>query len=113
MFIRSARKSGVRPVEAVPGLDIGEDEPWTLPSASVKSPAFLFFEEGRTEVECSGLPSARPVAAIPTVLEATSWDIVSEVFHDGKLCTVESLLQESRSRAVQKSKVLQWTMRDP
>jgi hypothetical protein len=60
-------------VELVPGRETGEDEPGTLLPTSARSPAFLFFEEGRKGVECSGLPSARPAAAIPTVLDATSY----------------------------------------
>lgn len=41
------------------------------------SPAFLFFELGRAWVECSGFPKARPAAATPTVLVATSCGTVS------------------------------------
>jgi hypothetical protein len=59
-------------VELVPGRDIEEDEPGTLLPTSARSPAFLFFDEGRTEEERSGRPSARPAAATPTVLDATS-----------------------------------------
>ena len=66
------RLTGVITVEVVPGREIGEDEPGTLLPTSATSPAFLFFEEGRTGVERSGLPSARPAAATPTVLDATS-----------------------------------------
>lgn len=71
-------------VELVPGREIGEDEPGTLLPTSARSPAFLFFEEGRTEAARSGLPSARPAAAMPTVLDATSYIdfsiIVSSLF---------------------------------
>ena len=35
---------------------------------------FLFFDEGLGDVDRSGLPSAKPTAAIPTVLDATSCD---------------------------------------
>ena len=80
MDVWKGRLLGVITVELVPGLDIGEDEPGGLVTASAKSPAFLFFEEGRTEAEPSGLPSARPAAAIPTVLEATSYVQLVNVF---------------------------------
>jgi hypothetical protein len=66
------RFSGVITVELLPGREIGDDEAGTLLPTSARSPAFLFFEEGRTGVERSGLPKARPAAAIPTVLDATS-----------------------------------------
>ena len=69
--------SGVITVELVGGRDIGDDRSWALLSTSARSPAFLFLEEGRTGVELSGLPSARPAAATPTVLEATSLKIFS------------------------------------
>lgn len=46
--------------------------PRSLPSMSATSPTFLFLEAGRAGDERSGLPSASPAAAIPTVLEATS-----------------------------------------
>ena len=72
MVVWKGRLSGVITVELVPGREIGEDEPGILPPTSTRPPTLLFFEEGRTGVECSGLPSARPVAAIPTVLDATS-----------------------------------------
>lgn len=67
-------------VELVPGRETGEDEPGTLLPASATSPAFLFFEEGRADAEGSGLPSARPAAAIPTVLDATSYKQLVFVF---------------------------------
>lgn len=80
MVVWKGRLSGVITVELVPGLDIGEDEPGAFLPASAKSPAFLFFEEGRTEAEFSGLPSARPAAAIPTVLDATSYTQLVNAF---------------------------------
>jgi hypothetical protein len=64
-------------VELVPGLEIGEDMFSTLLPTSARSTAFLFLEEGRTRVDRSGLPSASPVAAMPTVLEATSWEVLA------------------------------------
>jgi hypothetical protein len=72
MVVWKGRLLGVITVELVPGRETGEDEPGTLLPTSARSPAFLFFEEGRTGVERSGRPSARPAAAIPTVLDATS-----------------------------------------
>lgn len=65
--------SGVAAFELVAGLDIGEDKDLALPLISAKSPTFRFLEVGRRGVEVSGLPKASPVAAIPTVLEATSY----------------------------------------
>jgi hypothetical protein len=72
--------SGVMTVELVPGRETGEDMSCALPSTSARSPTFLFLEEGRTGVERSGLPSASPAAATPTVLEATSCKISAYAF---------------------------------
>ena len=58
----------------MPGRDMGDDEPGLWTTTSARSPAFLFLEEGRGGVERSGFPSANPAAAIPTVLDATSWE---------------------------------------
>jgi len=80
MAVWKGRLSAVITVELVPGLDIGDDEPWTFLPTSARSPPFLFFEEGRKEPERSGLPSARPAAAIPTVLDATSYVQLACIF---------------------------------
>lgn len=66
--------SGVGIVELVAGRDCGEDEAELCTTTSAKSPAFLFFDEGREGVLRSGFPKASPAAAMPTVLEATSCD---------------------------------------
>jgi len=60
-------------VELVPGREDGEEEPSWCSSKFARSPAFRFFKEGRKGVARSGFPKARPAAAIPTVLEATSY----------------------------------------
>lgn len=61
-------------VELVAGLDIGEDMFGLLwMTTPAISPAFRFLEEGRGGLERSGFPNASPAAAIPTVLEATSY----------------------------------------
>lgn len=61
-------------VELVAGLDIGEDTFGLLwMTTPAISPAFRFLEEGRGGLERSGFPNASPAAAIPTVLEATSY----------------------------------------
>lgn len=70
--------SGVITVELVPGREIGEELPSRLASNSARSPAFRFLDEGRTGVSRSGFPKARPAAAIPTVLNATSYEVKSQ-----------------------------------
>lgn len=61
-------------VELVAGRDMGDDTSGLLwMTTPARSPAFLFLEEGRGGLECSGFPNASPAAAIPTVLEATSY----------------------------------------
>lgn len=74
------RLSEMITVELVPGRETGEDETRSLLSRSAKSPAFLFLDEGRTGVDRSGRPSARPAAAIPTVLDATSCEQLAHMF---------------------------------
>jgi hypothetical protein len=70
---RAARGFGVMTVELVPGREMGEGVVCELfVSRSARSAAFLLLEEGRGGVCCSGCPMARPTAATPTVLEATS-----------------------------------------
>ena len=59
-------------VELVPGRDIGEEEESWI-STSARSATFLFFEAGLGGEDRSGLPNARPAAATPTVLDATSF----------------------------------------
>lgn len=68
------RLSGVTIVELVPGRETieGVFKVELSPSAAM-SPTFLFLDEGRGGVDSSGLPNARPVAAMPTVLVATSY----------------------------------------
>lgn len=69
------RLSGVAMVELVRGREMVEGVPKLeeLSTSVIISLDFLFFEEVREGVELSGLPNARPAAATPTVLEATSY----------------------------------------
>jgi hypothetical protein len=69
------RLSGVTMVELVAGRETREGVPkLKLSPSAATSPDFLFFDEGcRFGEEWSGFPNARPAAATPTVLEATSW----------------------------------------
>lgn len=69
---RGARDSGVKVVELVPGRETGEDTLRGCISRSARSAAFLLLEEGRGGDDSSGFPNARPTAATPTVLDATS-----------------------------------------
>lgn len=61
--------SGVVMVELVAGRDGGRKTPLT----STREPTFLFFDVGRGGVAGSGRARARPVAATPMVLDATSY----------------------------------------
>lgn len=72
---RVLRLSGVAMVALVRGREIvkGESKVEELSTSVIISPGFLFFEDLREGVESSGLPNARPAAATPTVLEATSY----------------------------------------
>jgi hypothetical protein len=70
--------SGVITVELVPGRERGEELPLRFASNSARSPAFRFLDDGRTGVARSGFPKARPAAAIPTVLDATSCEAQSQ-----------------------------------
>lgn len=72
---RTVRFSGEKVVELVPGREIGDDTLRRFRSRSrrsTRSAAFLLLEEGRGGEACSGFPNARPTAATPTVLVATS-----------------------------------------
>lgn len=61
---------GVVMAELVVGLGNGED---TTRRSLSYSEAFLLFEAGRGGVDSCGLAKTNPVAATPTVLEATSY----------------------------------------
>jgi hypothetical protein len=61
--------SGVVTVELVAGREGGRKTPLT----STREPTCLFFDVGRGGVDGSGRARARPVAATPMVLDATSY----------------------------------------
>ena len=69
---REVRLSGVITVELVAGRVFGVEVPFGLVLRSASSATFLFFDVGREGVVRSGLPNAKPTAATPTVLDATS-----------------------------------------